>query len=206
VSGTVALGHALVATGSVLVFLSAALDGATNDLRTTRRVGRVALVVGGWLAHPLVALHRRLGETPTARCARAGHRRTWDGYHERCTRCERRLLVTCDGERSREEWTYPDDPRIVPEPLRPPRSSWRVGLDDDVASALRAYAARLERDALRLLDASPVRSRDPADDPEVVELVVRRNRERPTRTERLELEQRRDELGRRRRSDNPWRW
>jgi hypothetical protein len=117
VSGTVALGHALVVTGVVVTYVSFAFDLATRGARTTRAVGRVVLAVGrvvlavaGWVVHPLVALHRWLGESPTARCARRGHRRTWDGLHEWCERCgiERRAL-----EQVRDEFgrlRYRDEP------------------------------------------------------------------------------------------------
>jgi len=150
----VELGERLVAVGAVLTFVSAALDGAVHDLRTTRRVGRVVLLVAGWLVRPLVAFHRRLGESPVARCARAGHRPAWDGYHEYCLRCDRRLLrvVVDDLGTEREKWVYPDDPRIVPDPIRAPttpsgassahRARWHV----TVGGPLDPLVERLDRD------------------------------------------------------------
>jgi hypothetical protein len=115
-----------------------------------------------------------------------------DGRRLRCARCDRRALeVYVDGPLDpdadvlraaiREEWVYPDDPRVVPGSILPPTSPSgvssryvrRFGLELD-AARLRADVVRLERDL--------------------------------TRTERLEPKQRRDELGRRRSYENPWWW
>ena len=220
------LGERLVAFGTVLVYLSATLDVTTRDARTTCRVGRAVLVVAGWVVHPLVALHRRLGESPTERCARTGHRATWDGYHERCTRCERRHLeVYVNGPLDpdadvlrapvREEWVYPDDPRVIPQPLRvsptptPPTrrifgesstrqiigEPWRVDLRVDVEATLRADAERLRADVRRAFDVPSTATGDPLRD------VTRRELTRHMR----DLERRLDELRPYRPRDNPWR-
>lgn len=164
------IGHYLLGLGAVLVYVSTALDVATRDARTTRRVGRAVLRVVGPLTRPFRAFHRRLGESPAARCARLDrHVESWDGYHEYCTRCGRTLLdVLTDGPLDPErgvvraaahtEWVYLDDPRIVPGPLVAPTTP------SGVSSALWHVNERAARHVARAIarshDVPPLTDRE----------------------------------------------
>jgi hypothetical protein len=121
-------GLALVALGSgaTLVWLVAELPDGGSRLR---RVGRVALRLGGPPTRPVRAAWRRLTEEPAATCARRGHRVLWDGHAEWCRRC---------GVSSYPALELPD-PRVRPSPLR-----WRLRVELDDA-AVAEWLAALDR-------------------------------------------------------------
>jgi len=156
VSTTVTVGHFLLGFGASVTFVSAALNMATHDGTAVRAIGRAVNAVVGPLTRPVRAFHRRLGESPVARCARQNaHVPRWDNYHERCARCGRMLLdvVVDDVGTVREEWVYRDDPRIVPEPVLPLRSPSGVStLADDLRRSSNRFVEAWVAEAGRALD------------------------------------------------------
>jgi hypothetical protein len=125
-----ALGHVLLVVGCAWLALVVLVDGGINGFPpggATRVTGRVLNRLLGPLTRPLRRVRPRVGVTVTLdaavarelraaygrpplhpRCARRGHRATWNGYHEVCRRCgARHEHVSRGGEPWHWEWNRP---------------------------------------------------------------------------------------------------
>lgn len=112
------------------------LGDAVRGMAETRRVGRRVLRVVGTLMRPLRRHHVRRDRA--ARCARRGHRTTWDGYHETCHDCGAIHELVPVGSRYVWCWIPPNDPAARPGPLK-----LRVDVDVDDAT-VRELIAKFE--------------------------------------------------------------